>query len=266
VRSNPPNHAGGSAAARAGADLRADSGEGVRLQKVLAAAGVGSRRACEELIAAGRVSVDDLIVAEQGVRIDPARSVVKVDGIRVVTAPNAVYLAANKPRGMVSTMSDPQGRPCLADLVADRPQRLFHVGRLDADSEGLVLLTNDGELAHRLTHPSFEVAKTYLAQVSGPVARDLGRRLRAGVVLPDGEIRVDSFRVVGSEGGAAMLELVVHEGRKHLIRRLLAAQGYPVQRLVRTAIGPIRLGQLRPGRVRPLNSREAGELFAAGGF
>src|SRR5665213_1626080 len=143
----------------------------IRLQKALAAAGLGSRRACEEMIEQGRVAVDGQLVLEQGRRVDPESAVIKVDGMRVTTRTSAVYLALNKPRGMVSTMSDPQGRPCLADLVGNREQRLFHVGRLDADSEGLILLTNDGELGHRLTYPSFGVPKTYLAEVTGAVQR-----------------------------------------------------------------------------------------------
>ncbi|HVU91401.1 MAG TPA: pseudouridine synthase, partial [Jatrophihabitans sp.] len=161
----------------------------VRLQKVLAAAGLGSRRACEELIAAGRVTVDGE-VAELGRRVDPATAVVAVDGDRVVVRDDLVYLALNKPRGVLSAMSDRRGRRTVGDLVAGRPERLFHVGRLDADSEGLLLLTNDGELAHRLMHPSFGVSKTYLATVPAPVGRDVARRLRAGVVLDDGPVTV----------------------------------------------------------------------------
>jgi 23S rRNA pseudouridine2605 synthase len=237
--------------------------DGIRLQKVLAAAGLGSRRACEEMIAQGRVEVDGRPVLEQGLRVDPERAVIKVDGMRVSTRTSSVYLAVNKPQGMVSTMSDPQGRPCLADLVGNREQRLFHVGRLDADSEGLILLTNDGELAHRLTHPSFGVTKTYLAEVVGAVPRHLGKLLRAGVELDDGLIQVDSFRVVGRAGARVMVEVVLHEGRNHVVRRLLAAVDHPVQRLIRTAVGPVRLGDLRPGRSRPLNRGEIAELFAA---
>ena len=236
---------------------------GIRLQKVLAAAGVGSRRACEALIDAGRVEVDGRIVREQGVRVDPQSAVIRVDGLRVETRASAVYLAVNKPRGMVSTMADPEGRPCLADLVGNREQRLFHVGRLDADSEGLLLLTNDGVLGHRLSHPSFGVQKTYLAEVTGAIPRDLGRTLREGVELEDGVVRVDSFRVVGRTAGRSLVEVVLHEGRKHVVRRLLAEVGHPVQRLVRTSIGPVALGELRPGRVRSLTGREVGELFAA---
>jgi 23S rRNA pseudouridine2605 synthase len=238
--------------------------QGVRLQKVLAAAGVGSRRACEGLISQGRVEVDGRPVTTQGLRVDPERSTIKVDGMRLATRTSTVYLALNKARGMLSTMSDPQGRPCVGDLVGDR--RLFHVGRLDADSEGLLLLTNDGELAYRLTHPSFAVPRTYLAEVTGTVPRRLGALLRAGVELDDGVARVDSFRVVGRSGSKATIEVVLHEGRKHIVRRLLAAVAHPVQRLVRTRIGPLRLGELRPGRTRPLNNREIGELFAAVGL
>jgi 23S rRNA pseudouridine2605 synthase len=227
---------------------------------VLAAAGLGSRRACEDLIAAGRVSVDGRQVTEMGMRIDPATAVVRVDGARVNVRDDLVYRALNKPRGVLSAMSDSRGRPTVGDLVADRPQRLFHVGRLDADSEGLLLLTNDGDLAHRLMHPAYGVAKTYLATVPGPVGRGVGRRLRVGVELEDGPVRVDGFRVVQSSGGRAIVEVVLHEGRKHIVRRLLDAVGHPVERLVRTAIGPVRLGNQRAGAVRPLTRVELAEL------
>ena len=241
--------------------------EPVRLQKVLAAAGVGSRRACEVLIAHGRVAVDGRTVRTMGVKVDPHTSTITVDGMRVGTEQaGLVHLALNKPRGVVATMDDPEGRPNLGDYVADRSVRLFHVGRLDADTEGLLLLTNDGELANRLTHPSYEVAKTYLAEVRGPVARDVGRRLRAGVELEDGVAHVDSFRVVDDLPGKAMIEVVLHEGRKHLVRRLLEAVGHPVQRLVRTEIGPIKLGELRPGKVRTLGREEVGALYRAVGL
>jgi 23S rRNA pseudouridine2605 synthase len=236
--------------------------EGVRLQKVLAAAGVGSRRACEALIEAGRVSVDGLVVREQGLRVDPETAVVRVDDMRISTASGRVYLALNKPRGMVTALSDPQGRPTVGDLIEQRTDRLFHVGRLDADTEGLLLLTNDGELSHRLTHPSYEVPKTYLAEVIGPVARDVGKRLKAGVDLEDGMARVDEFRLVSSFGNRVMLELVLHEGRKHIVRRLLDEVGHPVQRLVRTAIGPVLLGSQRAGKLRPLTRPELAGLFA----
>ncbi|MDQ3485862.1 MAG: rRNA pseudouridine synthase [Actinomycetota bacterium] len=236
--------------------------EGIRLQKVLAAAGLGSRRACETLIAAGRVSVDGETVQEQGRRVDPDRAVIRVDTLRINTVAGLVYLALNKPRGMVTSMTDPEGRPTVGELVADRNERLFHVGRLDADTEGLLLLTNDGELAHRLSHPSFEVPKTYLAEVIGPVARDVGRRLRAGVDLDDGPVRVDAFRLIDSNSNRVLLELVLHEGRKHVVRRALAEVGHPVQRLVRTAIGSVRLGDQRAGKLRALTRQELAELFA----
>ncbi|MCW2671420.1 MAG: Pseudouridine synthase [Frankiales bacterium] len=240
--------------------------EGIRLQKVLAGAGVGSRRACEELIAAGRVSVDGEVVREQGRRVDPETVVVHVDGMRVTTASNRIYLALNKPKGMVSAMSDAEGRPTVGDLVADRRERLFHVGRLDADTEGLLLLTNDGELAHRLSHPSFNVPKTYLAQVIGPVQRDVGKRLRAGVLLEDGPVKVDSFRLIDSAGNKVLVEVVLHEGRKHIVRRLLAEVGHPVQSLVRTAVGPVQLGSQRPGRLRALTPQEVASLYAIVGM
>lgn len=238
----------------------ADSELGIRLQKVLAAAGVGSRRACEELIAAGRVSVDGAVVTEQGRRVDPSVAVVHVDGRRVTVRPDLVYLALNKPRGVLSAMSDDRGRPTVGDLVRDQPG-VFHVGRLDGDSEGLLLLTNDGELGHQLMHPSFGVAKTYLATVPAPVPREAGRRLRAGVVLDDGPAVVDAFRVVQTDGRRAIVEVVLHEGRKHIVRRLLAEVGHPVERLVRTAIGPVRLGGQRAGTLRPLTAEEVGELY-----
>ena len=233
-----------------------------RLQKVLAAAGIGSRRACEELIDAGRVTVDGR-VATLGDKVDPASAEIYVDGERVVTDTRLVYLALNKPRGVVSTMDDERGRAALADYLDHIPQRVFHVGRLDADSEGLLLLTNDGALAHRLTHPSYGVAKTYLCEVPGPVRRGLGRQLLAGVELEDGPARADGFRVVDSVPGRVLVEVVIHEGRNHIVRRLLAECGYPVSRLVRTAIGPIRLGDLKPGRTRRLNQGEIAALFKA---
>ncbi|MCW2620841.1 MAG: pseudouridine synthase [Frankiales bacterium] len=235
--------------------------EGIRLQKVLAAAGVGSRRACEALIESGRVSVDGEQVQEQGRRVDPEVNIVRVDGLRIETASGKVHLALNKPAGMLTAMSDPQGRSCVGDLVADRNARLFHVGRLDADTEGLLLLTNDGELAHRLAHPSYQVPKTYLAQIVGPLARDVGRRLKAGIELDDGPARVDSFALVDSSANRVLVEVTLHEGRTRIVRRLLEAVGHPVERLVRTAVGPVQLGSTKPGRLRPLSSQELGALY-----
>jgi len=240
--------------------------DGVRLQKLLAAAGVGSRRTCENLITAGRVEVDGHVVSTLGVRIDPNKATVHVDGSRVQLDESRVYLAFNKPLGVVSTMSDDLGRPCVGDFVSNRKERLFHVGRLDSDTEGLLLLTNDGELAHRLQHPSYGVLKTYLAQIPGPVPRDLGKRLRAGVDLEDGPVKIDSFKLVDSAPGKALVEVQLHEGRKHVVRRLLEAVGHPVITLVRTDVGPIRLGDLRSGRMRALNRPEIGQLYSAAGL
>ena len=243
-----------------------DQEPGIRLQKVLASAGIGSRRACEQLIDEGRVEVDGQVVLEQGMRVDPSSSVIKVDGMRIPTAPGHVVLAMNKPRGVHSTMTDERGRPCVGDYLKGRKERLFHVGRLDADTEGLLLFTNDGELAQRLSHPSHGVDKTYLAQVRGTIPRDLGRRLRDGVELEDGFVRVDRFKVVTSAPGRALVEVVLHEGRKHVVRRLLAEVGHPVEGLVRVKVGPIGLGDLRSGKVRTLTLTEVGELYAAAGL
>ncbi|WP_181698631.1 pseudouridine synthase [Nocardia sp. GTS18] len=242
-------------------------GEGERLQKVLAKAGVASRRAAEEMIAQGRVEVDGKIVREQGLRIDAENAVVRVDGTRVVVRDELVHLVLNKPKGWQSTMSDDLGRPCVGDIVAERiaaGQRLFHVGRLDADTEGLLLLTNDGEMAHRLMHPSFEVPKTYLATVYGEVNyRLVGKRLREGVELEDGPAKVDKFMVLESYEGRSLVKLVLHEGRKHIVRRLLDEVGHPVIRLVRTHLGPVALGDQRPGTLRVLGRDEIGKLYEA---
>jgi 23S rRNA pseudouridine2605 synthase len=237
-----------------------DVAPSVRLQKVLAASGLGSRRACEELIAAGRVEVNGL-VATLGTRADPARDVIRVDGDRLPTAGDLVHLAVHKPRGMVSAMSDASGRACVGDLVRDRAAGLHHVGRLDADSEGLLIVTNDGDLSHRLMHPSYQVPKRYLVEIEGTVPRALGRILKAGVELDDGPVRVDSFSVLDTTGRHSSVEVVLHEGRNHVVRRMFAAAGHPVVRLVRTAVGPIRLGDLPPGRTRRLAAAEVQSLY-----
>ncbi|KAB8190151.1 pseudouridine synthase [Nonomuraea phyllanthi] len=237
--------------------------DGVRLQKVLAQAGVASRRACEELIGEGRVTVNGQVVRRFGAKVDPATQVIHVDGKRIPTAPDLVYYALNKPIGVVSTMSDPQGRPCLADYVEELAPRLFHVGRLDTETEGLLLLTNDGELANRLTHPSYGVQKKYWAKVPGPIPRDLGRRLKQGVELEDGLARADSFSIVQEHGQQALVEIVLHEGRKHVVRRMLEESGHRVIDLARIEFGPVKLGRTKPGTFRALTLQEVGELYAA---
>jgi len=246
-----------------------DEPQGIRLQKVLSQAGIASRRLAEKMIIDGRVEVDGQLVTELGTRVDPDASVIRVDGARVVLDDSLVYLALNKPLGMHSTMSDDRGRPCIGDLVEHRVRgnkNLFHVGRLDADTEGLILLTNDGELAHRLMHPSYEVPKTYVATVNGSVPRGLGKKLRAGIELDDGPVVVDDFAVVDTIPGKTLVRIVLHEGRKRIVRRLLAEVGFPVQALVRTDIGTVSLGEQRPGSIRALRRNEIGELYKAVGL
>jgi 23S rRNA pseudouridine2605 synthase len=243
--------------------------DGVRLQKVLSQAGIASRRVAERMITDGRVEVDGQVVTELGTRVDPDASEIRVDGARVILDESLVYLALNKPQGMHSTMSDDRGRPCIGDLVEHRVRgnkKLFHVGRLDADTEGLILLTNDGELAHRLMHPSYEIAKTYVATVNGTVPRGLGKKLRAGIELDDGPIAVDDFAVVDAVPGKTLIRVTLHEGRKRIVRRMLAAVGFPVQALVRTDIGAVTLGDQRPGSIRALRLNEIGELYKAVGL
>jgi 23S rRNA pseudouridine2605 synthase len=264
----------GAAAGRRPRAVPADPGEGerdsltdvpggVRLQKVLAAAGLGSRRHCEELIGEGRVEVDGETVRRYGARVDPEHQVIRVDGLRIPSRQDLRYLALNKPAGVLTTMSDDRGRRTIGDLLGDREERLYHVGRLDYETEGLMLLTNDGDLAHRLMHPRYGVLKTYLADVPGPVDRDLGRRLMAGIELEDGAASADRFRVVERAGQRALVEITLHEGRKHIVRRLLEAAGHPVSRLVRTQVGPVKL---KPGTSRVLTTAEVGALYAAVGL
>ncbi|MFC9749442.1 pseudouridine synthase [Streptomyces niveus] len=234
--------------------------EGERLQKILARAGMGSRRACEELIEQARVEVNGEIVMEQGMRVDPHRDEIKVDGLTVATQSH-LFFALNKPAGVVSTMGDPDGRQNLGDYVTNRESRLFHVGRLDTETEGIILLTNHGELAHRLTHPRYGVKKTYLAAVQGPLPRDLGKRLKDGIQLEDGYARADHFRVVENTGKNYLVEVTLHEGRKHIVRRMLSEAGFPVERLVRTSFGPIPLGDQKSGWLRRLTNTEVGMLM-----
>ncbi|MFI7404636.1 pseudouridine synthase [Streptomyces sp. NPDC049541] len=234
--------------------------EGERLQKVLARAGYGSRRACEELIEQARVEVNGEIVLEQGKRVDPEKDEVKVDGLTVATQ-SYQFFSLNKPAGVVSTMEDPEGRQCLGDYVTNRETRLFHVGRLDTETEGVILLTNHGELAHRLTHPKYGVKKTYLAAIVGPIPRDLGKKLKDGIQLEDGYARADHFRVVEQTGKNYLVEVTLHEGRKHIVRRMLAEAGFPVEKLVRTSFGPITLGDQKSGWLRRLSNTEVGMLM-----
>jgi len=242
---------------------QADTAE--RLQKVLAAAGVGSRRACEDLIFRRRVTVNGK-VAKLGDKVDPATAEIHVDGQRLITDTKRVYIAMNKPRGVVATLDDEKGRSELADFLGQFSQRLYHVGRLDADSEGLLLITNDGDLTNKLTHPSYGVPKTYLAEViNGPLPRTVGRRLLAGVDLEDGPAKVDTFRLVDAIGKTAQVEITLHEGRKHIVRRMLDEVGHPVTRLIRTSVGPIKLGDLRPGGFLYLSNAEVAALFKAAG-
>ena len=235
----------------------------VRLQKLLAQSGVASRRKCEELMLDGQVEVDGEVVTRLGTKVDPRTAVFRVAGKRLPPVSAHVYLVLNKPRGVVSTMSDPEGRRTLSDFVAERPERLFHVGRLDTDTEGLILLTNDGDFAQRVAHPSYELEKTYVAEVPGPVSKATVRRVLDGVALEDRPVQVGSFRVLSSHRDKAIVELVIHEGRNRIVRRLLEEVGHPVQRLTRTAIGPVPVTGLRPGELRELTRDELGTLLDA---
>lgn len=231
-----------------------------RVQKVLAAAGVGSRRACEELIAEGRVTVDGRVVA-LGAKADPDHSVIAVDGERVPVRRDLVHLLLNKPRGVVTTANDPEGRTTVTDLVPPSP-RVYPVGRLDRDTEGLLVMTNDGELANRLAHPRYEVEKTYVAQVRGRPRKHALRELRRGVQLEDGPARARSVRELGSASDRTLLEVVVAEGRKREVRRMLDAVGIPLERLARVKLGPLPLGDIAPGKWRPLSPVEVRSLYA----
>lgn len=242
---------------------------GQRLQKVLAHAGVASRRACEQLIADGRVSVDGVTVTEAGVRVDPLTQEIRVDGSRILTNPELITLMLHKPAGVVTTMEDPEGRPTVAqygrDYLTEHPElpdslRLVHVGRLDTETEGLLLLSNDGELSHRLMHPSFEIAKTYVAIVEGQVEPWVPRKLRRGIELEDGEAKADRVTVKDSGPRGSIVEITLHSGKNRIVRRMLDAVGHPVTRLARTRLGPLRLGNLRPGQTRPLSGEEIAAL------
>jgi 23S rRNA pseudouridine2605 synthase len=249
---------------RGGPAPAAPPGRAERVQKVLAGAGIGSRRACEGLIAAGRVAVDGQVVT-LGAKADPRRQVITVDGERVHTNPLLAYLLLNKPPGVVTTVLDPQGRSTVMDLVPANP-RVYPVGRLDRDTEGLLLLTNDGELANRLAHPRYEIEKTYVAQIRGGARKRALRQLLDGVRLEDGVARARSVRELGATGTHSLLEIVLAEGRKREVRRMLAAVGIPLERLARVKLGPLALGDIAPGRFRPLTGAEVRALYAVVGM
>ncbi len=235
--------------------------DGQRLQKVLAHAGVASRRASEELIVQGRVTVDGEVVRELGTRVDPRRVSIHVDGMPIQVNDSLLTIALYKPPGVVSTMEDEQGRPSLAQFVEDRPERLFHVGRLDQDTEGLILLSNDGELTHRLTHPSYEVPMSWMGLVEGQVTRGLGKVLKKGITLEDGPIQVDEFVVRESQPRNSIIEVTLHSGRNRIVRRMMAEVGHPVMELVRTKFGTIEVGHLKPGKTRVIAGSELSALM-----
>lgn len=234
----------------------------IRLNKIIADAGVASRRAADQLITEGRVTVDGEVIKELGKRFDPEISEIKVDGESLQTNKSKTYLAFHKPAGVISTMADPEGRKNLGDYFKDRKDRLYHVGRLDKDSEGLILLTNDGELAHRATHPSYGLEKRYLVEIEGEFSKQISDQLLAGVRLEDGlarAVKVSHIRAVTRNHH--WVEITIHEGRYHIIRRLIEALGLKVIRLIRLDFGPVSLGDMKPGRHRVLNTQELTNLF-----
>ncbi|CAN5384645.1 pseudouridine synthase [soil metagenome] len=242
-------------------DQPGEQPDGVRLQKVLASAGVASRRVSEELITAGRVRVNGEVVRELGRRIDPGTDKVAVDNTAVQLDTTKRYVMLNKPVGIVSSLSDQHGRPDLSWYTSQFEERLFNVGRLDAETSGLLILTNDGELAHVLAHPSFGVMKTYIAQVQGRVTPQTISRLMKGVELDDGPIVADKARLLDSSAGNSLVEVTLHSGRNRIVRRMLEEVGHPVIELVRRQFGPLHLGSLKAGELRDLNRDELGALL-----
>lgn len=236
--------------------------EGVRLQKVLAAAGVASRRVCEDLITKGRVRVNGKVVTELGSRIFPEVDQVQVDNRPIQLDPDRVYIAFHKPRGVVSTMADENGRPCLADYFVGF-DRVFNVGRLDAETTGLILMTNDGEMANQLAHPSYEVQKLYVAKVRGKITRVEMQKLLDGVKLEDGLQKADSARVIDQNEQSSLVEIVLHSGKNRIVRRMFEAIGFPVLDLTRKSFGPLRLGNIKPGQFRELSKLEVSSLMEA---
>lgn len=239
--------------------------EGVRLQKVLANAGVASRRVIENYIVEGRIRVNGTVVTELGRRIDPENDLVDVDGVAIQLDVSKRYVMLNKPTGVVSTMKDENGRPDLRRFTRDWPERLYNVGRLDAETSGLLILTNDGDLAHVLAHPSFGVTKVYIAKVEGVVTPQTIAKLTAGIKLEDGPIAADKARLLdvskAGRDGSSLVELTLHSGRNRIVRRMLAAVGHPVTELVRRQFGPLHLGTLPAGRARELSKIERGALL-----
>ncbi|HJB62654.1 MAG TPA: rRNA pseudouridine synthase [Candidatus Microbacterium pullistercoris] len=235
--------------------------EGVRLQKALSAAGVASRRASENLIVAGRVRVNGSVVTELGTRIDPDVDLVDVDGQAVQLDVSKRYVVLNKPTGVVSTMRDDQDRRDLREFTREWPERLYNVGRLDTDTSGLLVLTNDGELANVLAHPRFGVTKVYIAKVTGAVSAQTVARLTRGIELDDGPIQADKARVLDSSRGSSLVELTLHSGRNRIVRRMMAEVGHPVVELVRRQFGPLNLGTLASGATRELDKVERGALL-----
>lgn len=240
--------------------------DGIRLQKVISQAGIASRRHAEILITSGRVKVDGVVVRQLGIRVDPSIQTIHVDGNQIMLDTKSLTIALNKPAGVVSTMEDPEGRPCLADYVEQYNQRLYHVGRLDTDTAGLILLTNDGELAHRLMHPSYEVPKTYVATVHGEVPRGLGKKLARGIMLEDGPVKVDDFQITDHYGEMTLAQLTLHEGRNRIVRRILESVGFPVIELVRIQFGPVHIGRLHPGVTRRIEGPILQELYRSVGL
>ena len=242
--------------------MQNSSPEGVRLQKVLAAAGVASRRVCEELISQGKVVVNGKRVTELGTRINPEVDRVMVNGTPIQLDASRVYLALNKPTGVVSTMADENGRPDLSQFVIGY-DRVYNVGRLDAETSGLIIMTNDGELAHKLAHPKFGVSKTYLARVQGQVDASIIHKLLSGFELEDGFIKADKAKLVQTALDESLIELVLHSGRNRIVRRMFDHLGHPVVGLVRKQFGSVQLGPLRVGKIRELSKLEVGALLKA---
>ncbi|MBK8462641.1 MAG: rRNA pseudouridine synthase [Nigerium sp.] len=241
--------------------------EGIRLQKVLAQAGIASRRAAEIMIDEGRVEVNGHLVTEQGRRVDPERDVIRIDGSRLPPPRRHVYAMMNKPRGIVCTMDDPEGRRTITDFLGRYArERVYHVGRLDTDTEGMLLLTNDGDFAQAMTHPSYELTKTYVAEVEGFLDNATLKRLTKGVKLDDGWVNPDRVKLGPRTDTRTMVTIVLHEGRNRIVRRLFDAVGHPVRTLARVQMGPVKMGQLRSGEVRDLTREELGSLLDAAGL